>query len=492
VTALYKTNVNSPCSATIVPLPTELCGVKVKFELEKVGVQGVEELLPVLAVERDRVTFQLPVIGTTFLLDTINTFYKVQILGPNNLTSETKILPLVHYAPALYKDSAGHGIITGSDGKRITPTNPALPGAKVVVQGTGFGFGYPGLKESEPGTVFPLETNQEGGLQLQIRDPIAVLVGGQRVQALSAFKTPKEVGNDSVIFRVPTNLSPGNYPVQACIRYDGYLPPEIAHIVKREVCSENTVMIAVDTLSQTAEYTGRVTAKVQLPNGTPLPGVTVTAQGIFEPGAALSARTAVTDSSGHAIFDVPAGERAKLRVDAQVPDGDEGGDYIFASQPELEVHSGGEAVPITVYYMTRKCFQFTTELKLSAKAKLIPGTNVYPLPNVSVVEKINGDIISRGRSDALGQYCTKRLNPGDKSKSEFVPTLWGFEFDPPTVSAAVSGNEAVKQLTITGKKKGLKQTGSAVLSGKKPQKKKAAPPKKRRAAPEKRTKGSKK
>lgn len=160
--------------------------------LAEVAVRVGQRLLPLSYASGHQINAQLP-----FDLP----------LGPNRLTVIRTGQPdvsgefeVVRNAPGLFgqygTESEGvppFGLIFRADGSVVTEAAPARPDEVVSLVGTGIG---PFRTNPPPGFALP------AGMNLDLIDPVEIVVGEQVVQPLRVFATPGFVGMTSIQFRV--------------------------------------------------------------------------------------------------------------------------------------------------------------------------------------------------------------------------------------------------------------------------------------------------
>ena len=125
-----------------------------------------------------------------------------------NLTIDT-------YAPALNRAPGGFGSVRdgrflGSDNSPITSDRPAHAGEKLTAVALGLG-------QTDPPLVTGLPTAFTFPILPSVLAPVSLTVGRQPASVISAVAEFSTIGLYDITFTVPSDLSPGVYPVAATV-----------------------------------------------------------------------------------------------------------------------------------------------------------------------------------------------------------------------------------------------------------------------------------
>jgi uncharacterized protein (TIGR03437 family) len=167
--------------------------------LAEVAVRVGQRLLPLSYASGHQINAQLP-----FDVPLGRNRVTVIRTGQPEVSGEFEV---VRNAPGLFgqygTESEGvppFGLIFRADGSVVTEAAPGRPGEVLSVVGTGIG---PFRTNPPAGFALP------AGMNLDLVDPVEIVVGDQVVQPLRVFATPGFVGMTSIQFRVGPQFPPG-------------------------------------------------------------------------------------------------------------------------------------------------------------------------------------------------------------------------------------------------------------------------------------------
>jgi uncharacterized protein (TIGR03437 family) len=385
VAIYYAGSVSGSCSATTLPLPTTLCGMQVRYRFFSPTTGNRDELLPLLYVDKSQINAQIP---TNAAISVPGEFATITVQGVGESLDGS--LSVRAIAPGLFPGSGGKAKVTRANGEEITERNPVIPGEQLTLWGTGFGAT---VRDSAGNKKVIVRTNEVGGDEFAIPD-VSVRIGGVVAEGVRAFKAPKMVGVDQIVFSAPLTLQQGANQILVC-RADSFAGGTV-------VCTDTDATVTIGpkkpALVRIAPYSS---------SSFPLRGERALAVG----GLATAHHT------GLEINTPCLGQAAPVRGESSPRTGANNVAPIVLCGVDLRISSAGtnQAVPLVYVDQNRIDFQIPFEAKSRADFELwFKGVRVGSLTALPVG---SGDL--SGYPLLLGAVGTER----EAAPGQAVPVL---------------------------------------------------------------------